>query len=167
MSARRAVAAAIAELRSRIEPADPDLALLRETVNGYVQFVAMHDPHMAERLNAVGMFAERLARAMKLPAAGVLEIEFAGRLHDIGTIGLPRPARAKTVGFSKKDLDQIKRHPEAGASFLSNIPSLAHLAPIVRSHHERYDGHGYPDGLQGDEIPLASRIISVAAAFAD
>ena len=44
---------------------------------------------------------------------------------------------------------------------------MAHLAPIVRSHHERYDGHGYPDGLQGDEIPLASRIISVAAAFVD
>jgi HD-GYP domain-containing protein (c-di-GMP phosphodiesterase class II) len=51
--------------------------------------------------------------------------------------------------------------------FLSGIPSLAHLAPIVHAHHERYDGHGFPDGLHGDEIPVAARIISVAAAFVD
>lgn len=164
-SARQTIATVISELRDRAEPTSPELSLLREMVNGYVQFAALYDPAMSERLDAVGGLAARLARTMKLPAMDVLEIEFAGRLHDIGMIGIPRSTRAKTVGLSKEDVDKIKDHPIASASFLAKIPSLANLAPIVRSHHERYDGHGYPDGLKGDEIPLASRVISVAAAF--
>ena len=153
MSARHAISAAIGELRSQAEYQAPDVALLREMVDGYVRFVALHDSQLAERLDAVGGLAERLARSMKLPAATVLEVELAGRLHDIGIIGASR--------------EHVKRHPAAGAAFLSGIPSLAHLAPIVHAHHERYDGHGFPDGLHGDEIPVAARIISVAAAFVD
>src|SRR5208337_1451875 len=63
--------------------------------------------------------------------------------------------------------EALEQHPAIGEAFLRSVPSLAHLAPIVRSHHERFDGRGYPDGLSGDEIPLASRIIGVAAAFVD
>jgi HD-GYP domain-containing protein (c-di-GMP phosphodiesterase class II) len=100
------------------------------------------------------MFAGRLARAMKLPAATTLEVELAGRLHDLGMIEIAHQ-------------DRFKQHPLAGEAFLREIPSLSHLAPIVRSHHERYDGQGYPDGLHDDEIPPASRIVSVAAAFVD
>jgi HD-GYP domain-containing protein (c-di-GMP phosphodiesterase class II) len=102
---------------------------------------------------------------MKLPSDVILAAEFAGRLHDIGMIGVRRSTRPTTVSIRKRSLDNLKGHPIAGAAFLEGIPSLAHLAPAVRSHHERYDGHGYPDGLRGDEIPLVSRIISVAAAF--
>ncbi len=156
MSARQAISAAIAELRSQADERAPDVALLREMVDGYVRFAALHDPRLAERLDAVGGLAERLARSMKLPASVVLEVGLAGRLHDIGMIGVPRATR-----------EHVKRHPAAGAAFLSGIPSLAHLAPIVLAHHERYDGRGFPDGLHGDEIPLAARIISVAAAFVD
>ena len=166
-NAREIVAMAISELRAGTTPASPDLSLLREMVSGYVRLVGLHDPHMSERLDAVGTFAGRLARSMKLPAATVLDVELAGRLHDVGMIGVPRPTRAKIVALSRKEHDHLKRHPVAGASFVGSIPSLAHLAPIVRSHHERFDGHGYPDGLRGDEIPLASRIISVAGAFVD
>jgi HD-GYP domain-containing protein (c-di-GMP phosphodiesterase class II) len=163
--ARHSIAAAISELRDLAEPASAELSLLREAVNGYVRLAALYDPAVAERLDAVGALAARLARAMKLPATDVLEIEFAGRLHDIGMIGIPRSTREKTIGISKKDVDRIKHHPVAGASLLADMPSLAKLAPIVRAHHERFDGRGYPDGLHGDEIPLASRVISVAAAF--
>lgn len=153
-NARQIVAAVLAELRAQVVPATPKTGLLRESVNGYVRLVGLQDPKLAERLEAVGTFAERLARAMKLPATIVLEVELAGRLHDLGIIEVPHQ-------------DRFKRHPIAGESFLRGIRSLSHLAPIVRSHHERYDGQGYPDGLQGDEIPLASRIISVAGAFVD
>jgi HD-GYP domain-containing protein (c-di-GMP phosphodiesterase class II) len=166
-NARHVITAVIAELRGLTEHAPHHAAHLREAVDGYVRLVGLHDSQIAERLDAVGAFAGRIARSMKLPSASVLEIELAGRLHDVGMIGIPRPMRAKAVGISKREHDHIKRHPIAGASFLSNVPSLAHLAPIVRSHHERFDGRGYPDGLQRDEIPLASRVISVAAAFVE
>lgn len=165
-NARHVVAAVMAELRAQSVPSSPEIGLLRESVSGYVRLVGMHDAKMAERLEAVGTFAERLARAMKLPAATTLEVELAGRLHDLGMLEISPSARNKT-GFPKRDHERFKRHPIAGESFLGGIPSLRHLAPIVRSHHERYDGQGYPDGLQGDEIPLASRIISVAGAFVD
>jgi HD-GYP domain-containing protein (c-di-GMP phosphodiesterase class II) len=165
-NARQVVAAVLAELRAQVTPASPEAGLLRESVNGYVRLVGLQDSKMAERLEAVGTFAERLARAMKLPAATTLEVELAGRLHDLGMLEIPSSTRSKAE-FSKRDHDRFKRHPIAGESFLRGIASLSHLAPIVRSHHERYDGQGYPDGLQGDEIPLASRIISVAGAFVD
>jgi response regulator RpfG family c-di-GMP phosphodiesterase len=85
-------------------------------------------------------------------------LELAGRLHDIATLTLPGTACAT---------ESFERHPVVGEAFIRSVPSLAHLAPIVRSHRERFDGKGYPDGLQGAEIPLSSRIISVAAAFVD
>lgn len=155
-NARHAIAAAIAELRSQTQYQAPDIALLRQLVDGYVQFVALQDARLAERLDAVGRLAERLARSMKLSATTVLEVELAGRLHDIGMVGAARPPR-----------EHVTLHPAAGAAFLAGIPLLAHLAPIVHTHHERYDGRGFPDGLHGDEIPLPARIITVAAAFVD
>jgi response regulator RpfG family c-di-GMP phosphodiesterase len=166
-NARQLIGAVLLELRGRTEPASLEPSPLREIVSGYVQLIALHSPQMSERLDAVGAFAERLARAIKLPTASVIEVELAGRLHDIGMIEVPRPGRAQDVGLARKEHDKHKRHPIAGAALLGNIPSLAHLAPIVRSHHERFDGRGYPDGLRADEIPLASRVISVAGAFVD
>ena len=152
--ARQVVTSVVAELRAQLAPASPDAGLLRESVNGYVRVVGLGNPKLAERLEAVGAFAGRLARAMKVPAALVLDVELAGRLHDLGMVEITHQ-------------DRFEQHPIAGETFLRGIPSLSHLAPIVRSHHERYDGQGYPDGLQGDEIPLASRIINVAGAFVD
>jgi len=104
---------------------------------------------------------------MKLPATTVLDIELAGCLHDVGMIGRQKPARSHSATVSKREHEHFRRHAIAGAAFVGNVASLAYLAPIVRSHHERFDGHGYPDGLRGDEIPLPSRIISVAGAFVD
>ncbi len=116
-------------------------AVLREMVDGYVQIVSLLDPRLAERLDATGRLAVRIGSAMHQSPAELLDIEFAGRLHEIGTL--------------------------SGEAFLQRIPSLAHLAPIVRSHRERFDGRGYPDGLRGAEIPLASSIVGVAAAFVE
>jgi HD-GYP domain-containing protein (c-di-GMP phosphodiesterase class II) len=150
-AARKVIAGVLAELRESVEPAAP--AQAQEAVDGYVRLAGMRDPHLAERLDAVGTFAGRIARAMQLRPATTAESRLAGRLHDIGMIGAER--------------GRLERHATLGESFVRRLPSLAHLAPFVRSHHERVDGSGYPDGLHGDEIPLPSRIISVAAAFVD
>jgi HD-GYP domain-containing protein (c-di-GMP phosphodiesterase class II) len=154
--ARSVIGTVISEIRERSERERIAPALLRETVNGYIQIVALLNERLAERLDAVGLLAARIGSAMHLPASTVLDIEFAGRLHDIGALSFPgTTSRAEAT----------ESHSIAGETFLRNIPSLAHLALIVRSQAERFDGLGKPDGLRGAEIPLASRIVSVAAAF--
>jgi response regulator RpfG family c-di-GMP phosphodiesterase len=156
--ARTVIGTVVAELRQRAEREAVLPVQLRETVDAYVQMVALLNKGLADRLDAVGNLATRIGAAMHLPATALVEVELAGRLHDIGTLSIPGMTYAA---------DAYERHPIVGANFLENVPSLAHLAPIVRSHHERFDGRGYPDGLSGAEIPLAARIIAVAATFVD
>jgi HD-GYP domain-containing protein (c-di-GMP phosphodiesterase class II) len=157
-SARSVIGTVISEIRERKEREVIAPTVLRETVDGYVKIVALLDKSIAERLEAVGNLAARIGSTMHQPASTILDIELAGRLHDIATLTLPGTACAT---------ESFERHPVVGEAFIRSVPSLAHLAPIVRSHRERFDGKGYPDGLQGAEIPLSSRIISVAAAFVD
>jgi HD-GYP domain-containing protein (c-di-GMP phosphodiesterase class II) len=157
-SARSVIGTVITEIREHSNRELVAPAVLRETVDGYVKIVALLDKGIAQRLDAVGHLAARIGSALHQPASTLLEIELAGRLHDIGTLALAGTARAA---------ETFERHPVIGETFIRSVPSLAHLAPIVRSHRERFDGKGYPDGLQGAEIPFASRIISVAAAFID
>jgi response regulator RpfG family c-di-GMP phosphodiesterase len=148
--ARAVVDTVVAGLRSESNQRAADTGALRERVDGYIAVVALQNAKFAERLDATGAFAARIALAMKLEPATVLDVELAGRLADIGMLGVP-----------------AESHVAASAAFTSDIAALSHLAPIVRSHHERYDGLGYPDGLAGNEIPLEARIVAIAAAFID
>jgi response regulator RpfG family c-di-GMP phosphodiesterase len=156
--ARPVIDAVISELRDRSQREAIAPGMLRETVDTYLQLIALVDKRLADRLDAVGEFAARVAAAMHLAPAEQLEIELAGRLHDVGTLALP--------GLGQ-NAESLERSPRVGAAFLNSVPSLAQLAPIVRSYHERFDGRGFPDGISGAEIPLASRVISVAVAFVE
>lgn len=156
--ARSAAGLVMEELRERTERESVAPYLLRETVDGYVRLVALTNKRIAERLDAVGNLAVRIGSVMQLSAPELLDIELAGRLHDIGMLSVAGAACVEDV---------VTGHVIAAENFLKSVPSLAHLAPIVRGHHERFDGQGTPDGLTGAEIPLASRIIAVAAAFVD
>jgi len=89
----------------------------------------------------------------------------AALLHDIGKIAVPSEILQKTGPLSKDEMAIIQKHPAASAAILLNFQELASLSPIVRSHHERMDGSGYPDGLKGDQIPEESRIIAVVDVF--
>jgi HD-GYP domain-containing protein (c-di-GMP phosphodiesterase class II) len=151
VSARKVIADVVSEVHERSERDAHAPALLRETVETYVRIVGLLDQRIAQRLEAVGNLAARIGSAMHLPAPVLFDIELAGRLHDIGALAT----------------GAVEERPVAGEAFLRSVPSLAYLAPIVRSQHERFDGSGYPDGLAREAIPLASRIISVAAAFVD
>jgi response regulator RpfG family c-di-GMP phosphodiesterase len=157
-SARSVIGTVIAEIRESAEREALAPAILRETVDGYVRIVELLDKRVAERLVAVGGLAARIGSTMHQSAARLLEIELAGRLHDIGTL---------TFLGTTSAADSAAQRPIVGETFLRSIPALAHLAPIVRSHREHFDGSGKPDGLRGEEIPLASRIISVAATFVE
>ena len=88
-----------------------------------------------------------------------------GTLHDIGKIGVPEAILEKPGPLTDEEWAIVKRHPVIGAEILSHVESFQTIVPVIRHHHERWDGRGYPDGLAGEKIPLLSRVIAVADAF--
>ncbi len=113
----------------------------------------------------VGHLADALAQVLALGAEETKCIHLAGHLHDIGKIGVPDAVLLKTGKLTLEEWESVKQHPVIGGEILAKTAALASLAPLVRHHHERWDGEGYPDRLSGHDIPLGSRIIAVADSF--
>jgi two-component system, cell cycle response regulator len=134
-------------------------------VDGLVQMVRVRDPITASHLDAVGLLARRLALNLELEPVTVNRIAAAARLHDIGKTAIPRSILEKPGVLDESEWQQIRRHPDSGATIVAGFPQLEKYRAIVRAHHERVDGRGYPDGLLGSEIPYESRIIAVVDAF--
>jgi len=114
--------------------------------------------------NAVAERAERTALAMGFTPGRARRIGFAGTLHDVGKTMISDAVLNKPGALSAREWVQVRRHPALGEQIVLS-EGLTDIAPWVRSHHERYDGLGYPDRLVGDEIPVEARILSVADAF--
>jgi len=102
---------------------------------------------------------------MRLPSNEIMLIRYAGLLHDIGLLCIPNHILAKVPYLSRRELSLYKKHPELGANMLESIPGCQDLLPYIRSHHERWDGTGYPKHLKNVNIPLGARIISVASYY--
>lgn len=113
----------------------------------------------------VAQLARQTARRLGVSEAAATRIEIAGRLHDIGEVAIPDEILHKPERLSDEEWDVIRTHPEVGARIIGASRALADVAALVRAHHERYDGSGYPDGLRGKDIPLGASIISVCDAF--
>lgn len=112
-------------------------------------------------------YCKVIARGLGLSSYEVELIGNASQLHDVGQVGVPEVILSKSGELSVFDWEQVKRHPAIGADILSGSPSqiLQVGATIALSHHERWDGSGYPQGLRGEEIPLSGRICAVADVF--
>ena len=122
-------------------------------------------PELDDHLLGVAQLAEALALELGLPAAEVVRVRLAAALHDVGKMAIPAAILEKPGPLSEHERQFVDRHTLIGARILHAAPDLSQLADVVRSSHERIDGNGYPDGLAGSEIPLASRIIFVCDAF--
>ncbi len=109
---------------------------------------------------------QQLAAALKLSSADSETLRLASRLHDIGVAVIPDGILNKTTPLSPGEWQQVRQHPATAAQFLEQVPELSRLAPIVRQHHERWDGSGYPDGLKGEEINYLARVLAIADAYA-
>ena len=113
----------------------------------------------------VAKYAAATAEQLKLEPQEIENVVYAGLLHDIGKIGISEEILHKPGVLNVEEWEEIRAHPIIGAKILEPIPLLYDLVPLVKYHHERYDGTGYPEGLAGERIPLGARILAVADAF--
>jgi putative nucleotidyltransferase with HDIG domain len=145
---------------------DPTQVVAKQDVtSSLLAALEAHDPIAAEHCRAVGEWCRRIAEAMNVNPEGVQFITLCGTLHDIGKMGTPSDILLKAGPLTNNEWDVMRGHSEQGSKIVDRVSSLKQLAPIIRAHHERYDGFGYPDRLKGNEIPLAARIVAVADAF--
>lgn len=138
-----------------LEEAEAILFALAQAVEHRDRYTGMH----CERLAAYGM---ALARTIGLPKADLQALFRGGYLHDIGKISVPDRILFKRGLLTDQEWEVMRQHTVRGEEICKGMKSLAPVLPIIRSHHERWDGTGYPDGLRGEEIPLLARIIQVA-----
>lgn len=138
---------------------------ISELIDALTEIVGYRNPDTKIHMEKVGKYAQDIARKMRLPMKSEEITWLAGLLHDIGKISLPESILLKPGYLTMNEFNKVKQHPVTGAKILSNIFAFHKVAPIVLHHHERLDGRGYPEGLKGEKIPLASRIIAVADAF--
>lgn len=120
------------------------------------------DPYTCGHSERVARIAVRISQEMGLPAAFLSDVYLAGLLHDIGKIGIEDSVLRKPTKLTEAEFIHIQEHPVTGDRIVSSIKQFEHLRPGVRSHHERFDGKGYPDRLAGEDIPLIARILAVA-----
>jgi len=118
-----------------------------------------------ETFNKVARLALSVAEYVGLADYEIERIELAGRLHDVGKLAIPDAILRKPGSLTPKEWAIMQTHAEIGERILRSSPTLEYVAEIVRWHHERYDGRGYPDRLSGEGIPVAARIVAVCAAF--
>ncbi len=120
------------------------------------------DPDLSHHCQRLALMGAALGEALKLSAEDILALQRGGYLHDIGKISIPDRILFKAGPLTKEEWDIMKSHPERGERICGNLRSLASVLPIIRSHHERWDGSGYPDGLAGHDIPLLAQVMQMA-----
>jgi diguanylate cyclase (GGDEF)-like protein len=130
-----------------------------------VTLVEARDDLTGRHSQQVADLVLRLTRALGLPASEAQMIALAGRLHDVGKVAIPDGVLRKPGRLTEEELELMRTHPQVGAEVVSHIPALRPLAPVIRAHHERWDGQGYPDHLKGEAIPLGARILTVVDAY--
>lgn len=122
------------------------------------------DHYTFNHSNRVVKLSSTLADGLGLSQHEREKLELAASIHDIGKIGIDEQILKKPGGLTRAEYEDIKKHPEIGARIIESVPFLKEAIPVIFSHHEKYDGTGYPNGLRGEAIPLNARIVMVADA---
>ncbi|MDP9017397.1 MAG: HD domain-containing protein, partial [Candidatus Eremiobacteraeota bacterium] len=138
---------------------------VEHVVDALVAVLRTSSDTLYQNARGVSALCGRIGGAMKMTSEQVLVLERCGLLHGIGKIGIPDHILEKTDALSSEEWALVRRYPAMGASILRTMPALAAYAPVIRSHRERMDGRGYPDGAGAHDIPLQAKIVGVADAF--
>lgn len=139
--------------------------LFSGTINAIIEALDAKDSFTLGRSRRVTFFALKMVKYFNLPMEEMGKLELAGLLHDIGMIGVSEEILNKTEKLTPEEFDIIKKHVSHGVRILEDIKQLKDVVEIIKYHHERYDGTGYPCGSKGDEIPLNARIIAIADTY--
>jgi putative nucleotidyltransferase with HDIG domain len=140
-------------------------ANLVDTLNVLITTIEAKDPYTHDHSHRVTEYAIALARRLGLGPEQVEMLHFAGHLHDIGKIGVRDEILLKPERLDDAEFAEIRRHPEIGERIVAPLGLAEEERAIIRHHHERWDGAGYPDGLAGEAIPLLARVVAVSDAF--
>jgi two-component system, cell cycle response regulator len=130
-----------------------------------LQALGEREPELEEHVRSVSKLAVAVGKQMDLDPGELLDVSRAAELHDIGKVAIPDAILNKPGPLNEEEWTFMKQHTVLGEGIIASAPALSQVAPLVRSTHERFDGGGYPDGLAGEDIPLASRIIFACDAF--
>ncbi len=132
------------------------------TVRALSNAVEARDAYTGKHAERVAAYGMEIARELHIPLADAPGTEFGFLLHDVGKVAIPDAILYKTGSLTEKERALMAQHPLIGADIIRGIEFLGEAANVVRSHHERWDGRGYPDGLAGEQIPIAARVFAVA-----
>lgn len=138
---------------------------LHDIVDALSTALDAKNSYMCGHSERVAELSLLMAQTMGLPLVEQERIHIGAHLHDIGKIGIPDAILNKPGKLTEEEFDTIRQHPEIGGTIVGKIKVFRSVSDIVRHHHERFDGRGYPDGLCGEEISLGARIVAVADSF--
>lgn len=159
----------VKELRAKnleLEKTSQEIKLVNQgLLETLAEVIDLRDPYLLGHSTQVTNYAVLISQEMGLNSRQIDTIYKACLLHDLGKLGIPDRILIKPSRLTKSEYEIMKRHASLGAALLENSPSLRHLIPVVRHHHEHFDGSGYPDGLGGTQIPIEARIVAVADAI--
>jgi putative two-component system response regulator len=148
----------VKQLLGQLERAEAVITTLALTIEA-------RDPYTLGHCDRLSGYAVAVGEALGLDAEMVRSLRLGGYLHDLGKIAVPDGILLKPGPLDRLELERIRAHPGAGSDLVLGLRSLELVRPIMRHHHERWDGSGYPDGLKGEAIPLGARIVSVVDVF--
>ncbi len=147
------------------ERLDAEQRMMLASITSLIAALEARDSYTRGHSEAVATLVTEMGIWMNASSDEIQSLGMAGRLHDIGKIGVPDSILLKPDFLSREEFAVLRKHPSIGASILGVIPSIKPLLPVILHHHEQFDGNGYPDGLKGEEIALWARMTAVADTF--
>ena len=159
------MAKAVSAHQELITRRDLEAKLMTEVNMALANAIEAKDSYTRGHSERLAKLAGACAERMGLSRDEVSAVRLGAILHDVGKIGIPDRILRQSMALTEDEMAWMRRHPQIGADIIGPVEGLHHVAPLIRHHHEKWDGTGYPSGLKSEEIPLGSRIISVADAF--
>jgi len=159
------MARALSQHREVMARRDIEAKMMTEVNMALANAIEAKDSYTRGHSERLAKLAGACAERMGLRPDEVGAVKLGAILHDVGKIGIPDRILRQAMALTEDEMAWMRRHPQIGADIIAPVEGLHHIAPLIRHHHEKWDGTGYPNGLKGEEIPLGSRIISVADAF--
>ena len=159
------MARALSSHRELVARRDVEAKLMTEVNMALANAIEAKDSYTRGHSERLAKLAGACAERMNLSRDEIGAIRLGAILHDVGKIGIPDRILRQSMSLTEDEMAWMRRHPQIGADIIGPVEGLHHVSPLIRHHHEKWDGTGYPNGLKANEIPLGSRIIAVADAF--